>query len=232
MRLKSLFVAGLLCSVWFCGSLHAARHDPSECNGMDWSGFPPSGSTEIDRWCESTQGATSVIANGSTSQIENFCTIEHCDDDCGDDEVSPPSPSTYVCGPATISFAQTKTFTVTGGIEGSAGWLVADLKAKLDIASGQSTTWTGSTSSSVSSQLQYCEWEKYQICMDVITGKKVKVTGTVRPRGKYQFPGYPVFNWAGPTISGTVTGTYALAMDNTIHMGLDSHGTCANGDFE
>ncbi len=202
---------------------YAERVDPDKCN-VDWSDFPRSGCVEIDRWCEVTRKEPTITDDGEKSFVEDYCTLDHCDDKCADCEDNAPSPAEYSCS-VTMTFAQSKKFEVMGGIEGSAGWLVADLKAKLEVTAGHTNTWTGSVTRGVNVTLQYCEWQKYKGYIEVRTGRKASASAEIQPKG-YQVCDGTQYFWSGPTIKGTVTGTFDVVLTSEGGIGLHEHGVC------
>ncbi len=215
-----------ICTQFFLASVCSAevqRVDPSTVDA-DWSGFPRSGCSVEDRWVEVYHSEPAIIDEGKSSFIEAFCTLDHCDEKCKDCEDHSPSPATYSCS-VKLVFNQSEKFDVMGGIEGSAGWLVSELKAKLEITSGHANGWTGSVTRGVEVLLQYCEWQKYRGSIEIVVGKKVRVEATIQPMG-YQVCGEDRYYWAGPMQKGSITGTFDLVITTDGNMGLHQSGTC------
>jgi hypothetical protein len=178
--LQSLFLA--LGATLFAVPAFAERHDVNEFSGIDWSFIPDSGCTIQDRWVEVTwTQEVGTVSDGSESTLQDFCTIDHCDEHCPCEEgCTPPSDATYSCG-GSLTFTKQKSYAVTGGIEGSAGWLVAEMKAKLEGSVGWQASFSGTFSRSVSATLHYCNWQKYRTYLKVTLGTKVATSATLQP---------------------------------------------------
>jgi len=200
---------------------HATVYPASQCN-ISYAFF---NCTEVSRWCEATTGAIVTTNPGVTLAVSTTCTMSHCPP--GHNEPPTPSPATKSCS-NTITFSQSGTFTTTGGIDGSVGWLVADLKASLQVASGTSESWTGSTTQGVSVTLAACEWQKHLLTMQVVKGKKLCRSATIQGWGT-QNCGAGVTLASGAAQNGQVCGTFDIALVGTIHSPTIEAGFCPPG---
>jgi len=201
---------------------YAASYPAAQCN-ISYAFL--SHCPEVSRWCEATTGASVVSNPGVTSVMATECTISHCPPACSDHELPPVSPATKTCE-NTLTFAQAENFSVTGGIEGSVGWLVADLKASLSASSGSSQGWTGSTTTT-SSVLLDCNWQTHRLTMSVIVGKKLCSAATVQGWGTHNC-GAGVTTTSGATQYGQVCGTFNIALSATVQNSTPASGDCSN----